>query len=128
MIYNNTANASFIKSNLNASRNITASSVGNGESVSVVNAISTRFLESGDFLRLSDLTLSYNFDRDMLPKHVTDIRLYATGQNVFVITDYTGFDPEVNQNKAADGIPSYGIEYQPYPRSRTFSFGVNFTF
>jgi iron complex outermembrane receptor protein len=128
MIYNNTANATFIKSNLNASRNIAPSSVGNGETVSVVNAISTRFLESGDFLRLSDLTLSYNFERDMLPEQISGIRLYATGQNVFIITDYTGFDPEVNQNKAADGIPSYGIEYQPYPRSRTFSFGVNFTF
>jgi TonB-dependent starch-binding outer membrane protein SusC len=127
-IYNNTLNASLIKSNLNNSRNVNAILVGNGETVSTVNAVSTRYLESGDYLRLSDLTLSYSFNRDMLPKYFTNIRLYVTGQNLFIITPYSGFDPEVNTNKAADGVPSYGIEYQPYPRSRTYSFGVNLSF
>ncbi len=128
LIYNNTINASLIKTNLLNGRNVNGILVGNGETVSSINAVSTRYLESGDFLRLSDLTLGYSFDRDILPKYFTNIRLYVTGQNLFVITPYSGFDPEVNTNKAADGIPSFGIEYQPYPRSRTYSFGVNLTF
>jgi iron complex outermembrane receptor protein len=64
----------------------------------------------------------------MLPKYVSSIRVYATGQNLFVISPYSGFDPEVNTSKASDGVPSFGIEYQPYPRARTYSFGVNVSF
>jgi TonB-dependent starch-binding outer membrane protein SusC len=127
-IYNNTLNASLIKSNLNNSRNINAALVGNTETVSTVNAVSTRYLESGDYLRLSNLTIGYNFKDNMLPKYVSSIKVYATGQNLFVITPYSGFDPEVNTNKGADGVPSFGIAYQPYPRSRTYSFGVNVSF
>jgi len=85
-------------------------------------------LESGDYLRLSDVTLGYNFDKKMLPKFVDNIRVNITGQNLFVITPYSGFDPEVNTNKSVGGVPSFGIEYQPYPRSRTYSFGVNVSF
>jgi len=128
LIYNNTLNGTLIKSNLNNGRNITPNLVGNGETTSTVNAVSTRYLESGDYLRLSNLTLGYNFEKKMLPKFVDNIRVYATGQNLFVITPYTGFDPEVNTNKAADGVPSFGIEYQPYPTSRTYTFGVNVSF
>jgi iron complex outermembrane receptor protein len=45
-----------------------------------------------------------------------------------VFTDYTGLDPEVNVNKAINGIPSLGIDYNAYPRARTISFGANVTF
>jgi len=128
VIYNNTFNASLIKSNLTSGRNINAILVGNTETPSSVNALSTRYLESGDYLRLSNLSIGYNFDKTMLPKHVSNIRVYATGQNLFVITPYSGFDPEVNTNKESDGVPSFGIEYQPYPRARTYSFGVNVSF
>jgi len=127
-IYNNTLNGTLIKSNLNNGRNITPNLVGNGETVATVNAISTRYLESGDYLRLSNLTVGYNFTDDILPDWIANLRLYATGQNLFVITPYSGFDPEVNTNKEADGIPSFGIEYQPYPKSRIFTFGLNVTF
>ena len=127
-IYNNTLNGTLIKSNLNNGRNITPDLVGNGETVSTVNAVSTRYLESGDYMRLSNLTLGYNFKKSMLPNFVDNIRLYATGQNLFIITPYSGFDPDVNTNKEADGVPSFGIEYQPFPKSRTYSFGVNVSF
>ncbi len=128
VIYNNTLNASLIKSNLTSGRNINSVLVGNTETPSSVNALSTRYLESGDYLRLSNLSLAYNFDKDKLPKYVSSIRVYATGQNLFVITPYSGFDPEVNTSKASDEVPSFGIEYQPYPRARTYSFGVNVSF
>ncbi len=128
VIYNNTLNASLIKSNLTSGRNINAVLVGNTETPSSVNALSTRYLESGDYLRLSNLSIAYNFNKDMLPKYISNVKIYATGQNLFVITPYSGFDPEINTSKASDGIPSFGIEYQPYPRARTYSFGLNVSF
>lgn len=127
-IYNNTLNGTLLKFNLGNGRNITPDLVGNGESTTSVNAVSTRYLESGDYLRLSNLTIGYNFPENLRPKFVSSLRVYGTGQNLFVITPYSGFDPEVNTNKAADGVPSFGIEYQPYPRSRTYSFGVSVSF
>lgn len=88
---------------------------------------STFFLEDGSFLRLNNLTVGYN-----LPTNNTDwlsgARLYITGQNLFVITDYTGYDPEVNTAVAAGGNLSYGIDFASYPRARTFILGINVTF
>ncbi len=49
-----------------------------------------------------------------------------TGQNLFVITKFTGFDPEVNVDKSINGIPSRGIEYIPYPSARTILLGLTF--
>ena len=56
------------------------------------------------------------------------LRVYLNAQNLFVITDYSGLDPEINVNKAMDGIPSAGIDYTGYPRARTFTFGLNVSF
>ncbi len=55
-------------------------------------------------------------------------RVYVTGQNLFVLTDYTGFDPEVNTPLAFGGNLSYGIDFAAYPRARTFLVGVNIDF
>ena len=52
--------------------------------------------------------------------------VYGRGKNVFVITKFTGFDPEVNVYKYVKGVPSVGIEYIPYPSARTITFGINF--
>ena len=51
-----------------------------------------------------------------------------TGQNLFIITDYSGFDPEVNQNKSIGGVQSFGIDDNGYPKARTFVVGLNVTF
>ena len=56
------------------------------------------------------------------------IRLSVTGQNLFVITKYDGYDPEVNIDRTINGISSYGIDYLSYPKARTVVFGVNVTF
>ncbi len=125
-VYDNTSNAVFVKGNINNSRNISRDEVGNGESVSNSNAVSTRYLQSGDYFRLNNLTVGYTFNN--LTDFLSSLRVYATGQNLFVITPYDGFDPEVNTDKSVDGIPSLGIEYTPYPRARTFIFGLNVNF
>lgn len=128
-IYSNTANAFFTAGSLANGRNVTKDVVGNGESNLNAPDVSTRFLEKADFLRLQNVSLGYNIDVSGI-SWIGSLRVFATGQNLFVITDYSGQDPEVNTNKPTtlssfSSIPSFGIDYTPYPRARTFTFGVN---
>ena len=58
--------------------------------------------------------------------NIRSARVFATGSNLFVITPYSGVDPEVNANAAPNGIQAFGIDYLPYPRARTFTVGVGF--
>jgi TonB-dependent starch-binding outer membrane protein SusC len=124
-IYNNTANAVFVKGNL-GSRNTSKDLIGNGESPGNVSAASTRYLEDGDFLRLANVSLGYTISPSS--KAIKNLRFYVTGQNLLLFTKYSGFDPEVNTDKNSNGVPSYGIEYTPYPRARTFIIGVSASF
>ena len=73
----------------------------------------------------TNATLSYSLGN--VGKIFKGMNVYVTGQNLFVITDFTGFDPEVNTDKQVNGVPSVGIEYTPYPSARTFIFGLNFS-
>ncbi len=88
---------------------------------------SSFFLEDGAFLRLNNLTLGYNLPMGE-QNWVRKARLYVTGQNLFVLTNYTGYDPEVDTPLAVGGNLSYGIDFAAYPRARTFLFGVNVEF
>ena len=81
---------------------------------------SSRYLESGDFLRLNNATLGFNKNVDNID-WLNSFRLYVTGQNLFVITDYSGYDPEVN----TQGGNVYGVDYAAYPKARTFLVGLN---
>ncbi|TPN87232.1 SusC/RagA family TonB-linked outer membrane protein [Aquimarina algicola] len=126
-IYDNTANAIFTAGALAAGGNVTEQVVASGEANQTPKP-STQYLKSGDFLRLNNLTLGYTLNGDKIGKWIDSLRFYATGQNIFVITPYDGFDPEVNVNKAVDGVPSFGIDYSTYPRARTFSLGFNARF
>ncbi len=125
-VYNNTANAVFVKGNLANGRNVTADLVGNGESTNNSYPASTRYLEDGDHLRLSNLTLGYTFDN--LPGLLKGARLSLTGTNLLLLTGYSGFDPVVNTDKNIEGIPSFGIEYTPYPTARTILAGLRIKF
>jgi hypothetical protein len=87
---------------------------------------STRYLEKGDYLRLNNLTLGYTLKGS--PLIFKSLRFTLTGQNLFCITKFTGFDPEVNVDKNINGVPSYGIEYTPYPSARTYTFGISASF
>ncbi len=80
---------------------------------------SDRYLESGSYVRLDNTTLGYNFKQPI--KSISNIRVYLTGNNLFVITGYKGIDPEINQ-----GGQSPGVDYNNfYPKTRTFLLGVN---
>ncbi len=81
------------------------------------------YIEDGSFLRLDNASLAYNFDtKGIWGFH--RLRLYVTGQNLFVLTKYNGLDPEVEMAGLDPGVE--GREY--YPKSRTFSLGVNLSF
>ena len=78
-------------------------------------------IEKGDFIRLQSLSIGYSFKTKRWPKElgISSVRLYAQAQNLFCITGYSGFDPEVDIN---------GIDLSRYPISRTFNIGLNFNF
>jgi TonB-linked SusC/RagA family outer membrane protein len=84
-------------------------------------------VEDGSFLRLNTLTLGYNVPTSLMSKlRIQSLRLYATAYNVFVLTDYTGFDPEVSTRRRTNLTP--GVDYSAYPRSRQFVVGLNLNF
>ncbi|WP_299054760.1 SusC/RagA family TonB-linked outer membrane protein [uncultured Polaribacter sp.] len=126
-IYNNTANAFFTAGIINGGQNVTKDVLTNGESSANAPDVSTRFLEKGDFLRLQNASVGYrvNLKEGSLFK---SLRFSVTGQNLFVITPYSGLDPEVDTPKSLNNIPSAGIDYTSFPRARTFTFGLNATF
>ena len=85
---------------------------------------STRFIEKGDFIRLSNLAIGYNVE-DI--KFAKSIRIYASAQNLFTITDYKGYDPEASTVSASEGTAS-SIDRGAYPNSKTISLGVKLGF
>ncbi|MNJ99002.1 TonB dependent receptor [compost metagenome] len=81
-------------------------------------------VEDGSFLRLNNITLGYTFPVKLISKaKINRLRVYATANNVAVITGYSGFDPEVNVRSSNPVTP--GVDYSAYPRSRTYIFGIN---
>lgn len=86
---------------------------------------STFHLEDGSYLRLQNLSIGYTFPNKWFRKaHVQNVRLYIQGTNLFTLTHYTGYNPEVNR-RAGDALRP-GEDYTSYPLSRTFSIGLNF--
>jgi iron complex outermembrane receptor protein len=94
------------------------------ESVNDFNSYrySSRFVESGNYVRLDNATLGYNFKN--LGQDIKRLRLYVSVNNLFVITNYKGIDPEINQGGTAPGVDSRNF----YPKTRTFMVGVNASF
>jgi len=126
-IYNNTQNAFFTAGSINNARNVTRDVLTSGEAGSAEAAVSTRFLYSGDFVRMQNLSLGYNVALNDT-KYIKKLRFYATGQNLFVISDYNGLDPEVSSSPASfnllNGLPTAGIDYAAYPRPRVWTIGL----
>lgn len=130
-IYDNTANSNFYKAKLAKSVNTTAEAVPDlKESNNNPARVSSRYLKDGAYFRLNNVALGYNFNtRAMgINKWITNIRLSVTAQNLFVITKYDGYDPEVNTDRNIGSVSSYGIDYLSYPKSRSILFGLNVSF
>lgn len=86
---------------------------------------STRYISSGNFVRLKTLTLGYTFPASVLTKiKLSKLRLYATAQNLATITGYKGWDPEVNADYQSTNI-NQGVDFYSAPQPRVISFGIN---
>ncbi len=126
-VYNNTANALFNKSSLGQAKNITYDELYSSRNIEDAVLPSTRYLEDASFIRLATTTLAWNIPVDAEIWSAKP-KVFITGQNLLVLTNYSGFDPEVNTNKAVNGVPSFGIDYTSYPRPRTILLGLNLSF
>ena len=91
----------------------------------VSNTMNSYFVEDGSFLRCTDVTIGYTLPKQISQKWgMSKLRVYAATSNLFIITNYSGYDPEVDVQSGL--TPS--MDYNRYPRNRAFSFGVNVTF
>jgi TonB-dependent starch-binding outer membrane protein SusC len=130
-IYDYTHNVSFSKLRLAKNVNATREAITfPNESLNNATPVTSRYIKNGAYLRLNNASLGYNFNPKRLGigKWVTAIRLSVTGQNLFIFTKYTGYDPEVNIDRNISGVSSYGIDYISYPKSRAIIFGLNVSF
>lgn len=130
-VFNATEAAFFNRGSIITGSNITTQAANGNDNPSQSIEVSDRFLEKGDFVRLTNATFGYNFpvSGDGL---FDSLRFTFTGQNLFLITGYDGLDPELQNDTGSLGtgtdIPSVGIDYSAYPRGRTFTLGVNARF
>ena len=93
--------------------------------------INSRWVEDGSYLRVRDISLSYNFENNFTEKlKVSGLSIYANLKNWFTFTDYSGYSPEVN--RSLGGVDSValtqGVDYGSYPQAKTFSIGLNIEF
>lgn len=124
-VYNCTANNLAYLSNL-PGRNVLKEAVTSGVNRDQAKVYSSRFIEDGSFVRLDNLSLGYNFS---LPKlYISNAKVFVSAQNLFVITGYSGADPEVNSEISRTGVAPLGVDYLSYPKARTFSMGINLSF
>lgn len=92
----------------------------------VPSELYSRFIEDGSYLRLKNVTLGYTFPEQLTRKaHINKVRVYVTAQNLFCLTKYSGYDPEVN-TLTSPLMP--GFDWGGYPKSKAFTFGLELQF
>ena len=124
-VLNNTALVFATKSAVTQGNNFLASALDDATSVKEPAIFSSRFIEDGSFIRLENITVGYTFD---LPRSIGSgrtARVYISADNLFLITGYSGYDPETHTET---GVASRGIDWLSYPRARRFTTGVRFSF
>ncbi len=124
-VFNLTAANMAYLSNL-PGKNVLASAVTSGINADAPKQYSSRWIENGSFIRLDNLTLSY--DLGLKKSFISSARVFLTGQNLLLITNYSGIDPEVNAEVSGTGTAPLGVDYLSYPRARSVSVGFNVTF
>lgn len=96
-------------------------------STTPMGVVFDQYIEDGSFLRCSDITLGYNFPKNLINKiGFTNIGFYASVKNAFCITSYSGYDPEVNTFAFGGSRP--GIDMSSYPHTRSYILGLNVSF
>jgi len=89
--------------------------------------MSSRYIEDGSYLRIKNIALGYNFNKKILKSlHLESLRIYANIQNLYTLTKYTGFDPEVGVSTTSSNV--YGSDNGRYPSPQVYTFGLNLSF
>lgn len=90
--------------------------------------LTDRYVEDASFLRLSSLNLGYSLSQKWIKKaHISNCRLFFSASNLFVLTKYSGLDPEVDTRSKVNPL-AVGVDFAAFPKSRGFNFGVNLSF
>jgi iron complex outermembrane receptor protein len=127
-VFNNLFISDVIKQNFYAGNNITLDMLNSPENFGNSNIYSSRYIEDGTFVRLSNITFGYNLNVSNI-SWLSGLRLYITGTNLYTWTQYSGFDPEVNTLlSTGNGIPPLGVDASGYPRPITLQLGLNVNF
>ena len=124
-VFNNTSLVYQTKSNALQGRNFLADALSDSDAIDEPAKFSTRWIEDRTFVRLQNVTVGYTFLVPAGLLGVTSARVYLSGDNLLLLTDYSGYDPEVF---VSTGLASRSIDYLTYPRPRSFTFGTNFQF
>ena len=105
-----------------APNNMLSSAIGKNAKLNDDPQFSDYYLEKGDFVKLDNITLGYNFQ--LKTKYIRSLRVYASGRNIATITKYSGLDPELEDTALDSGIDGRGF----YPRTRSYTIGLNLGF
>jgi TonB-dependent starch-binding outer membrane protein SusC len=125
-VFNNGALVYSTKSNALQDKNFLKAALTDPIGIAEPAIYSSRWVEDASFMRLQNLTIGYTFDLPGFFRGTArPVRAYVSGDNLFLLTDYTGYDPEVHTDA---GIAARGIEYVTYPRARTFTTGLRVQF
>ncbi len=94
--------------------------------------VSDRFIYDASYIRLKNLVIGYTLPKAILDKiNIRKLRVYASAQNIYTLTDYPGLDPEVgyeNAGNSQDGNRNLGLDYASYPNVKSYTFGINLGF
>lgn len=124
-VFNNTALVYSTKGNALQDKNFLASALDDPTGLREPAIYSSRWIEDGSFVRLQNVTVGYTFTPPRLTGTGRTARVYLSGDNLLLLTDYSGYDPEVHTES---GLASLGIDYLHYPRPRTITGGVRVAF
>ena len=108
--------------------NTTPISLDNPTIINYFYAVSSNFVEDGSYIRLSYLTMNYDLSEYVRKTPFTSLRFTVTGNNLFLLTRYTGADPSLNADTSAGGTGSAGVDNYAVPSTRSFNFGITATF
>lgn len=124
-VLNNTALVYSTKGNALQDKNFLRSALDDPTGIREPAIYSSRWIEDGSFIRLQNVTLGYRVPLSRVVPQAQNTRVYVSADNLFLITDYTGYDPEAHTSA---GLASRGIDYLNYPNPRTITLGVSLGF
>jgi TonB-linked SusC/RagA family outer membrane protein len=125
-VFNNSALVFQTKSDAKQGRNFLAAALTDPDSISEPAKYSSRWIEDRTFARLQNITIGYTFDVPARLMSGQSVRVYVAGDNLLLLTHYTGYDPEVFNG--ISGLAVRGVDWASYPRPRTYTFGAHFQF